>query len=458
MIRYTYFKLFFIVLFSINVLMYTYTTAGSFVRSDGWRFIDIYLIPWFENKFEFFMLWFDHHPQPLTALAFIVNAEVFSLNMTYEALFGVFFQVLMSIILLKIYIKSIEKQNLFTTFLFIVLLSILFSLNSSVKYDWSLVALSNIALFLFFVLLYLFDKSEKWNISAFIGFFLATLFLSLIYIDISKIVIATLLVIGFLALVINKKLNSSYMRIILLLFIILVLQKLFLSFIGFQTEYKESLLIGLYDIFYNDFVGFLKSFSIGIANGVLNYNFLKELGFNDKSIELLAFGIMLLYIFTVYQFFNKKYWRYTWAPLSLITFSVLFCIAVIVYRYPPGDFSPYMVASPRNTKFFELGGIGVVWIIGMYIYFESKNSIKYFYMAILLILLSLQVYYVQKQWIFGLYLNKINSQQVKLIQNYEENLSKRPADWIIGGGGFSVEDINFLKSMKLNVFADKYRE
>lgn len=83
----------FILLLFSCMFYYTFLTAGCFVRSDDFRFIEFFLKNYFEGTFQWKMLWQDHHPQPLSGFLFIVNAELFDLNMTYTALFGVFFLV-----------------------------------------------------------------------------------------------------------------------------------------------------------------------------------------------------------------------------------------------------------------------------------------------------------------------------------------------------------------------------
>mgnify|MGYP007027637994 CR=1 FL=1 len=107
------------------------------MKSDGWRFIDIYLIPWSEGRLELSGFFSDHHPAPITAGLFILNAELFGLRMDYEAMFGVLFVVLSSFIL----IREMGKRNLDELSVIAVVI-ITMSLVSINVYIWSLVAVS----------------------------------------------------------------------------------------------------------------------------------------------------------------------------------------------------------------------------------------------------------------------------------------------------------------------------
>ena len=127
-----------------NVLLFTYFNSVPYVKSDGWRFIDIYLIPWSEGALRFADIFKDHHPQPLTAVLFIINAEFFGLRMDYEAIFGLMFVILSSFIL----VRELEKRNV-SKFHLIVVAVISMSLLSVNIYTWSLVTIGYVGRYFF---------------------------------------------------------------------------------------------------------------------------------------------------------------------------------------------------------------------------------------------------------------------------------------------------------------------
>ena len=65
-------------LLAMNVILFTYFNALPFVTADGWRFINIYLIPWHKGVLGISDLFQDHHPSPLIAILFILNSELFA--------------------------------------------------------------------------------------------------------------------------------------------------------------------------------------------------------------------------------------------------------------------------------------------------------------------------------------------------------------------------------------------
>jgi hypothetical protein len=443
-------------LFFISVFYYTYITAGCFVRSDDFRFINIFLKDFIYGTFDWKLLFQDHHPQPLSGLFFIINAKLFALNMNYTALFGTFFM-LPTIFLIYIMFKDSSNGksfNISSFFTFVLILFIYFSLNSSDKYNWSLVTLSNITLLCFMSLLYFINKLITHNDTHFYLIIGNTILLCLLDGNASKIFISSILLLLLILLFVkNNKKNIIYTMFILVA--ALILQTFFLNWVGFKQQYSEGLLLSLLNIVSVDFFALLKSFMLGLSNGLLNYDLLKELGVKEGYIHLLAVLTTSLYFYAMYIFFKYKYYERSIIPFILMIFSILFLLAVIVYRYPPIQFSPYMISAPRNTKFFEIGMIGMIWILGIhYTYVHEKIRInKILIIFTFILIVGTQLFYSYKQWSFGFYLNGINRNQIEIMKNYIDSNSTRPAEWIIGLDYNLDNDIKFLKEHNLNIFS-----
>lgn len=295
-------------LFFINVLYYTYITAGCYVRSDDFRFINIFLKDFIFGTFDWKSLFQDHHPQPLSGLLFIINAKLFALNMNYTALLGTFFMLPTILILYIMFKDSLNKKtfDFLSFFVFVLILLIYFSLNSSDKYNWSLVTLSNITLLCFISLVYLINKLVIYNDTSFYLLIGNAIILCLLDGNASKIFIsAILLVLFFLLFIKNNKKNILYVMFFLMA--TLILQTFFLKWVGFEQKYSEGLLSSLLSIISVDFFALLKSFMVGLSNGLLNYDLLREMGFKEGYIQLLALLTTSLYFYAMYVFIKFGY-------------------------------------------------------------------------------------------------------------------------------------------------------
>lgn len=442
----------FILLIFGSMIYYTFLTAGCFVRSDDFRFIEFFLKNYFEGTFQWKMLWQDHHPQPLSGFLFIANAELFDLNMTYTALFGVFFLLPISVLLFISFKNTLNEKNFNypTLLIFILILMVLFSLNSADKYNWSLVTLSNITILFYISLSYFINKKIIDEDTSFSYIIINIVFLCALDGNASKIFIASIIFILIILLFLNEK-KKNIIIIILILLTSLAIEQLFLNWIGFEQKYSQGFIESLINIISRDFFALLKSFSVGLSNGLINYDLLRELNLREGYIEILTISITLIYFYTLFIYFKFKYYEKTIIPFVLIVFSILFLLAVIVYRYPPVEFSPYMISAPRNTKFFELGMIGMIWILGCH---YKDNFAKYLLIILYTLIFISQTYYAYKQWNFGLYLHEINKNQALIIRDYIDNNSTRPAEWIIGSEYKIDKQINFLRKYNLNVFSE----
>lgn len=146
-----------------NIIFFTEYTSALYVQRDGWRFIDIYLIPYYNGEFTLKTLFSDPvHSQPIVAILQIVNAELFSLNMKYESYVGVFFIILTTLLILKLLLNNLVDFSLFFKFILsLCVIGILLSIGSIEKVTWSLLTLSYIpTFFVILISIYLFKQNR----------------------------------------------------------------------------------------------------------------------------------------------------------------------------------------------------------------------------------------------------------------------------------------------------------
>ena len=120
-------------------------TATPLLRADGWWFVEAWLMPWQDGTFTLADLWakrHGNHAQPITAALFLLNAEWFGLDFAIETLIGIgFATVYCALLLTMIWRTSGRRDARELAWAGCALVCILFSINSSEKLSWSLVAL-----------------------------------------------------------------------------------------------------------------------------------------------------------------------------------------------------------------------------------------------------------------------------------------------------------------------------
>ena len=127
----------------LNAINFTYLNADPHVRGDGWRFIEMFLVPYSLGNLTIVDLFNDHHPLPLAPLLFIFNAEFFKLRMDYEAFVGLFFILCNSLIII-----SEMKKNSYSLLGILVKIFVCISMTHPITFVWSLVTIGYIYFFL----------------------------------------------------------------------------------------------------------------------------------------------------------------------------------------------------------------------------------------------------------------------------------------------------------------------
>ena len=447
----------------INALIFTYYNANPLVRSDDWRYISIYLRPWYSGELHWFDLWKDHHPLPLTAISFIINASYFDLRMDYEALFSVSFSLLSLLVIWHIYNSVMEtKVSSPEKYIFIALTaSLLFSLTSSVIYTWPLVTQGYIFVFFMLLTLMSIDHLSRKNID-FYRFTLNTLYITLLFLafsDAAKILIYSCLVVTFLSFLIDRDLK--WLPPILSIVLAIILQFSFLHIIDYDTPYSEMSIMSSAA----EKIQYLPEYFLYIGTGLLgawvNIGMLvKKTGVSHVAIYSISSMIFMTYIYTLFLYFKNRMYSKSIIPGTLVVASILTGIGAAIFRFNPDTQSAITGSIPRYYLHYALGAIGVIWIWCMHLKnIDIKMRIRIASYSIIFIILISQIFSSITAWQSTPYIKKIyiNYFNLMLANADGDDLSIKPAKFMVGGNYPEpyLSGLSLLKEHNINAFSDK---
>lgn len=443
-----------------NILLFTYLNSVPYVKSDGWRFIDIYLIPWNEGTLQLGDFFRDHHPQPLTAGLFIFNSEFFGLRMDYEALLGVIFVILSSFIL----VKELEKRGLSTLSLIVVAV-VSMSLVSVNTYTWSLVTISYIGGFFGLLVIFYIDRVAKTEMPAgsSVKLFLVLLVFSIIFGTAAKIIYASIIAVFLVGGVFERKLN--FFKLIALVILVLLVSGQFYSALGVESSYSDRLpgrdLTRVFE-FFGEFLRFL---GIGFLSAWGKVGYLKKIdGVGNNFIGLVGLTLLITYVATCLLFYYSKLYQKTKAPLILIMISFVAAVASWFFRYNPELQEPIVAATPRYYRHYAYGLIGVIWVWAEFARARTPG-IRIVLNTMIVLLLVSHIVAAAEGWRMSKYIRKgIVDVSELMLTHGNGDYSKKPPRYVTGGNYPKryKKGITYLKDNKLNVFMDpdfieKYR-
>lgn len=444
-----------------NIIFFTEYTSAVYVQRDGWRFIDIYLIPYYNGEFTLKTLFSDPvHSQPIVAILQIINAEFFSLNMKYESYFGLFFIILTTFLVLKlIWNNLVEFRLIFKLILSLCVITILLSIGSIEKVTWSLLTLSYIPTFFVILISIYFDKSIKEDvlINNKLYLFILLLILFLIQKDTGIIITGALIICLFIKYFFELR---RYLLFVLGFLIVYILFKLIIGYLD-MTSFPETTMNPLTSayIVFNNPLTFFHSLSLTFLSPLINFEYVidNKLLTSEQYI-FLSYIPFILSMFIVYSFVKYKlYIKTSILPLIIFVYSLLFIIAVILFRYPPIEQnSIYLVSSLRYISVYELMIVSILWMAAILYssgqFFQNKNSIKWFTIIILVIFL-LNLCNTLMSWNKGYYIDLNNKNAIEKLIQYTPDTVYPP--WVNTDGKIKESHIKFLKNNNLNIFNEK---
>jgi len=357
------------VMVAANVLYYTYVNAIPHVKSDGWRFISIYLRPWDEGLFNLRSFFSDHHPQPLTASLFILNAKLFGLRMDYEALLGALFAVLFALRIIKL--KRLQDKSYLSD---LALILVTLSLVSTATYTWSLVTIGFIVGFFTLLIIENINQIAYRNISPtkFVMSLGGISLYMLIFGDSAKLlffVLCTALVTFFILSRSKKMLVPLAMLVAAYLLV-----TLFLSQLDISSKYTAP--FALQKILTAPFEHF-QYFGVALLSPVVNLTFLSnDIGLSETAIVYLAYFAIIIYVIGIATFLYMKMYLDGVTPIVLIGLALVTALAAAAYRFDPETQSALFANVPRYYRMYSLGILGLIWIFS-YSILKKKVFTRY---------------------------------------------------------------------------------
>lgn len=445
-----YFSCIILLFLSLNVALFLYLNAIPYVKSDGWRFIDIYLVPWFEGRLKFSDLFRDHHPQPLTAVLFILNAELFGLRMDYEGMFGVVFVILSSLILIR------EMKTSTTGRLAILTVAtITMSLVSVNVYTWSLVTIQYIQGFFGILIVIHVDRIARKgtglrNLSTLAIWLI--LFL-LIFGDGAKLFAVSIAGIFLVDFLFERKIE--HLKIVSVIGIAILLNSRIYDSLGVHESYSGKFInSGAESIFiyFHEFMGYV---GVGLMSAWGNIAYYKSsIGFSSYVAGLAGLTVLIIYISTCFIYYKIKIYEKTKIPIVLIAQGFLTAIGAWIFRYNPEVQEPISANIPRYYMMYSFGLVGVVWIWAEYM--KSRAVIiKTIVMSVMVVLIGSHTVAAISAWHTSKYIKKgIVDTCETMISHGNGDYSKKLPKFVTGGNYPEpyMKGIEFLKNNHMNVF------
>lgn len=466
-----WFVVFAIVLFFFSqTFLFTWKTAAPYCRADDWRFIDIYLRPFYNGQFRLSDLWADGvHPLPVYAIFFISSAKYFNLQIHYIARVAIFSQLMLGLLISYSFTKSLKslKSNEFILITALISInSIVFSFIVQTPYAWPIMTSLFLGSFIIVLLGHFTDlyfNQKKILNDRFLAIIGSLIIISfLLFNDWTLIFSFSIFFILILIFILEKDERYKITKLSITLIISLVISSLLLSI--FLKESSRNLHYSLSGIFYliKDYpILSLKSVSIGMLSGILNYKyFVETMGISQNIYTVVSMVFMILYICVFIVYFIKKLYKKSILPPILMIYSLVFILSVFIFRYNPIDNGEFCLVIPRYIQYYQIGIVGFLWSLFLIlntIQIKPKqiNIIKIAgsIITILLIAFWINDYFLQIK-ISG-YLNK---KYPEVSNNIREKLNNNTIEipWSIQPHREIEQQLQFLKDHKLNIFAPNY--
>lgn len=438
---------------ALNVFLFTYYNSIPYVKADGWRFVDSFLVPWSEGGLSFSDLFNkEAHPQPLTASLFILNAELFGLRMDYEGILGVIFAILSSYVLLrKLQLSEIDRFSM------IAIAVVMMSLVSTNVYTWSLVTIGYIQGLISLLMIFYIDNISKATYKlrdlSILAFCLLLYFF--IFGDGAKLIIASVVGVLIVAAVFER--NIDYLKIIAVIFIIYVINTQIYQALGVGGINAGKIPDGILETIFTHQYEFLRYVGIGLLSACVNIAVIsKYFNLSIIAIEITGLVVLALYVLTCFLYYRTKIYEKTRAPVVLIGMGLLTAIAGWIFRYNPEVQEPISANVPRYYTMYSFGLVGVIWVWAEYIKLRI-NNMRFIVMAVLLVLIGSHLSATLAGWTSSKYVRMGVVRAIDTMIAHGEGDYSDALPRFVTGSNFPEpykKDIKYLKENKLNVFMD----
>ncbi|MFT6265450.1 MAG: hypothetical protein ACJAWS_001599 [Oleiphilaceae bacterium] len=363
-------------------------------RADAFRHIKFYVEPYLDGALDLGLILENHHPRPLHALVYVLNASLFSLNYSVEMYIGLIALALIVLLVFVEYTKALPltrrgdtKPRLVAALGFSAIVISILSLNNHIHYRWTLVTfgflntLIGLLIYYKYSSLFVTTVKREWVLYALTGILVLANF------DRSIILLSPLLLLASFFLIIGEKkaINGRVLMVIVAQIIVVKLMIILWSEAsagGGSRNYLQGILWAL-----SNPIEIIKFYAVGLSASLVEARAFREVFKSHPGIQLgVSIGILLVYLLALLMFIKRKMWKISVFPVALLLMPIIFMSAVLVSRYQLLEYQTNLSSSPRYLFNYHLGWAGVLWIYTLY-YFQTRKI----WMKALIVLLLLAV-------------------------------------------------------------------
>lgn len=447
---------------------FTLSSYIEVIRADAFRQMSLFVIPSFENSFSPVMLWSDHHPKPVQALLFLVNAHIFNLDFLFDVTVGlVFLCILVSMIAGTMIADAQRVGRLTTTDKFLMASGAVavcitaFSLSSTIIYRWPLVTLGFFDHFIAFLpclalASYLRSGQRKDELLV----YLSSLALLVINFDRAFLVLVTLVGVFILSGLVDKERRYQMLRSIgVVLLLILAFQLVLVLIAGNEENEKRIGETGkLLDVVVNP-VQTIDFVATGLASSIFDATVAEDIGVSPVFSEWIKYCLLILYLSGAYLILRYGYWRNAGAGVALFLIPMLFMLALLLFRHSFEDEGVSIAAFPRYRVTYHFGWVGLAWIVVVHAVALKSIPARSLATLVVSVLIAGHAGHAIVAW------NQIpifenGNTEVKLnMLRFSEGITSVHSRQLCPHSESVCNDyVAFLKKHELNLFAPRYKK
>lgn len=443
--------------------------ASNVVFADAWRHLELYYVKWVDGTFRLADLFSDHHSTALSAIIFILNGELFSLQFKYQAFNAMAFKLLLGVFVIHYMIVLIRdvrldlSSNILVYLTAVYLLLLFYGLNTIGEYTWYLIAESHVMyLFQFLFLMYCdrFMRDDGNVLRRLLPVGIFTLVLYLASVTALKLTVASVIFALFPILFFSKSHRKDGVILIGGLVLIYLTLSILINSMLDTTPYPYELSFDKLIILLQNPYKVILSVVGGVTAGFVNSVLIKSLTAIDNGIYMTVL-IMVIFSFvsiSYFVYFRHKMWQISFVPLFLAVYLIAFVMSVIVFRIDLSVeislFKSWPLFIIRYITAYHIGILGVLLIYIMYFSrFKPKPVYIYCFAIFLTTGILHQIYCLYATWRD---VPSIMASQRKVERDmcsYKDNrdIKLHPA---ITRGNFTQENYDYLVENRLNIFAE----
>jgi hypothetical protein len=456
-----------ILVFFSFTFIHTWRNSSPIISNDDWRFLKLFLIPFMNGELRFSQLWGDPvHPEPLSAIYFILCAKYDHLQLNYPAYFGIIFQLGMFIILVMGLFESFshfKNRNLFVVLATIILSLIWFSFTYTTQYEWWLVTIRYVEFFFFFLVIYLINKAilgDSGKLRLYLSIAILDIFGLLISYHFAIFLNFAIIVILLISMLVDKKVNRNQLKLFGVILISLILSKLFLSNTSMPGKSYQTIVFQNFIVIITHLIKTIESVGIAYMSAILNIGVLNKIGIPIKLIEIISILTFIIFLSNLFLFFQQKIYQKSIFPGFLMIFSLAFIASVLLVKFnPTGNLGIFCLTWNRYIVMYQIGLIGFIWnsfLLLQKYQLKYPKQLKRVLVASILLIVSLSL-----NWGFYYHLAIRNGKYYRevLYPRITANL-KSPDLTIVrqtlGEKNATKQSIQFLKENSFNIFAPDF--